>query len=194
MSLTNVTSAGQFAGIRVIAAGGAILELILTQFIINLRYALMSLSLSQKLSEDVTIWQRFVIAFANTDEIFAVAMGHAKSLTFPYMLGLECLPVLGWTLGTVLGAIAGEVLPEPVSNALSVALYGMFIAIVVPVARKVRPVLWVVIIAAVLSCVIYFVPVFSAVSTGMSIIICTVTASVIGVAFFPINEKNEREE
>ena len=82
MSLTNVTSAGQFAGIAVIASGGTLLELILTQFIINLRYALMSLSLSQKLPEKMPLWQRMVIAFANTDEIFAVAMNHAKSLTF----------------------------------------------------------------------------------------------------------------
>ena len=78
MSLTNVTSAGQFAGIQIIAAGGTVLELILTQFVINLRYALMSLSLSQKLSEEMPLWQRMVVAFANTDEIFAVAMNHAK--------------------------------------------------------------------------------------------------------------------
>ena len=160
MSLCNVTSAGQFAGIRVIAAGGAILELILTQLIINLRYALMSLSLSQKLSEKVTIRQRLLIAFANTDEIFAVAMSHAKSLTFPYMLGLQTLPILGWTLGTALGGLAGQLLPDAVANALSVALYGMFIAVVVPAAKKRFPVLWIVILTALLSCVIAYVPVF----------------------------------
>ena len=88
LSLSNVTSAGQFAGIRIIAAGGTLVELVLTQVIINLRYALMSLSLSQKLDKSVSLWQRFVIAFANTDEIFAVAMAHQKSLRLPYMLGL----------------------------------------------------------------------------------------------------------
>lgn len=194
MSLTNVTSAGQFAGIQVIAAGGTILELILTQFIINLRYALMSLSLSQKLSEKVTLWQRFVIAFANTDEIFAVAMSHAKSLTFPYMLGLQSLPILGWTGGTILGGIAGQLLPSSVSSALNVALYGMFIAVVVPVARKIRPVLIVALLAALLSCVIYYVPLFAGISTGISIIICTVAASLIGAIFFPIKEDAESEE
>ena len=195
MSLTNMTSAGQFAGIAVIASGGTLLELILTQLIINLRYALMSLSLSQKLPERMPLWQRLVIAFANTDEIFAVAMGHAKSLTFAYMVGLQILPILGWTGGTVLGAAAGQVLPSAISSALSVALYGMFIAIVVPVAAKIRPVLWVVALVAFLSCVIYYIPLFSGISTGMSIIICTILASVIGSILFPISqEPTEKEE
>lgn len=194
MSLTNMTSAGQFAGIAVIASGGTLLELILTQLIINLRYALMSLSLSQKLPERMPLWQRLVIAFANTDEIFAVAMGHAKGLTFAYMVGLQILPILGWTGGTVLGAAAGQVLPSAISSALSVALYGMFIAIVVPVAAKIRPVLWVVALAAFLSCVIYYIPLFSGISTGMSIIFCTILASVIGAIFFPIPQEPEEKE
>lgn len=85
-SLTNMTSAGQFAGLQIIIAGGTLLEMAATQLIINLRYALMSLSLSQKLSGNVTLWQRFIIAFANTDEIFAVAMSHNRELTFSYMV------------------------------------------------------------------------------------------------------------
>ena len=194
MSLTNVTSAGQFAGITVIASGGTLLELILTQLIINLRYALMSLSLSQKLPEKMPLWQRFVIAFANTDEIFAVAMGHAKSLTFSYMVGLQSLPILGWVSGTVLGAVAGQILPTAVSSALSVALYGMFIAIVIPAAAKLRPVLWVAALAAVFGCVIYYVPVFSGISAGMSIIICTILASVIGALLFPVSQEPKENE
>ena len=194
MSLTNVTSAGQFAGIAVIASGGTLLELILTQLIINLRYALMSLSLSQKLPETMPLWKRMVIAFANTDEIFAVAMNHAKSLTFSYMVGLQSLPVLGWTGGTILGAVAGQVLPPAIGSALSVALYGMFIAVVVPVAAKIRPVLWVVVLAAFFSCVLYYIPLFSGISTGISIIICTVLASVIGAFFFPIPQESDEKE
>ncbi len=191
MSLTNVTSAGQFAGIQIITAGGTVLELILTQFVINLRYALMSLSLSQKLSEEMPLWQRMVVAFANTDEIFAVAMNHAKSLTFSYMLGLQSLPILGWTGGTILGAAAGELLPKSLGNALSVALYGMFIAVVVPVAKKLKPVFWVVAMAALLSCLIYYVPLFSGISAGISIIICTVAAAAVGAVLFPVEEEKE---
>lgn len=188
MSLTNVTSAGQFAGLAVIATGGTILELILTQLIINLRYALMSLSLSQKLSEKITLWQRLVIAFANTDEIFAVAMNRSKSLTFSYMLGLQSLPVIGWTSGTALGAAAGQALPSAISSALNVALYGMFIAIVVPAAVKLRPVLIVAALAALFSCMIYYLPLFSGISTGTSIIICTILASAAGAVIFPVSQ------
>lgn len=192
ISLTNVTSAGQFAGLKVIVAGGTIAEIILTQFIINLRYALMSLSLTQKLDKSVTLWQRCIIAFANTDEIFAVAMGHFKEVTFRYMLGLQILPVLGWTGGTLAGAVACDLLPKSVCSALSLALYGMFVAIVIPAAKKSRPVMLVVVLAAVFSCIIYYAPVFHFISTGIGIIICTVIAAAIGAIFFPV--KKEKDE
>ena len=193
-SLTNVTSAGQFAGLGIMVAGGTILEMILTQFIINLRYALMSLSMSQKLSEKTKFWHRLVIAFAQTDEVFAVAMAHNKSLTLKYMLGLQLPSIAGWTIGTVAGAIAGNLLPASVCTALGIALYGMFVAIVVPQAKKSRPVMIVVLIALVLSCIIYYVPAFNFVSSGISIIICTIAASAVGAWLFPRDEKEQVEE
>ena len=186
MSLTNLTSAGEFAGIRVIAVGGTIAEMILTQLIINLRYSLMSLSLSQKLDEKVTFWKKLVIAFGNTDEIFAVAMNHQKSLTFKYMVGLQSLPIVGWTLGTFLGAVAGNIMPANVSIAMNVMLYGMFIAIVIPEAKKKRPVLIVALIAVALSCLFYYIPGLNEISAGISIIICTVVAAAVGAVLFPI--------
>lgn len=192
-SLTNMTSAGQFAGLQIIVAGGALLEMAATQLIINLRYALMSLSLSQKLSGEVSMWQRFVIAFANTDEIFAVAMGHKKELTFPYMIGLQVLPILGWTSGTACGAAAGSMLPAAVNSALSVALYGMFMAVVIPAAKRSRPILVTVILAALMSCILYYVPAFSGISAGMSIILCTVAAAAAGAVFFPVQEEGGDE-
>lgn len=188
-SLTNMTSAGQFAGLQIIVAGGTVLEMVMTQFIINLRYALMSLSLSQKLSEDVSFWKRLVIAFANTDEIFAVAMNHGKSLTFSYMIGLQIFPIAGWTAGTAAGAAAGSLLPRAVNSALSVALYGMFIAVVIPAAKKARPVLLTAVLAVIMSCILYYIPVFSGISAGVSIIICTVTASAVGAVLFPVHEE-----
>ena len=183
-SLTNVTSAGQFAGLQIIVAGGTILEMILTQLIINLRYALMSLSLSQKLDEGVTFWQRLVIAFANTDEIFAVAMSHAGSLKFPYMVGLQILPVFGWTADTALGAAAGNILPAALTSALGVALYGMFIAVVVPAARRARPVLAAALLAIAVSCVLDVLNL----SAGVSIIICTVAVSALMAVLHPVEE------
>ena len=178
-SASNITSAGQFAGIQ-------ILEMILTQFIVNLRYALMSLSLSQKLDKNVSIKQRLIMAFANTDEIFAAAMAHNKAITMPYMAGLQSLPVLGWTFGTAVGAVAGDLLPASLCSALGLALYGMFVAIVVPTARKSVPVMVTVFLAIVINCLLYFLPVFHFISTGIAVIISTVAASAVSAVLFPV--------
>lgn len=192
MSLSNLTSAGEFAGVRVIAAGGGLVELILTQIIINLRYSLMSLSLTQKLDEGVTFWKKLVIAFGNTDEIFAVAMNHQKSLTLRYVVGLQSLPIIGWTAGTYLGAVAGGLMPGSVSRAMNLMLYGMFIAIVFPVAKKSKAVLIVASIAVFLSSLFRYVPFLQEISDGISIIICTVTAATVGAIIFPVKEEAER--
>ena len=192
MSLTNLTSAGEFAGVRIIAVGGTLAELALTQLIINLRYSLMSLSLSQRLDESVSFWKKLLIAFGNTDEIFAVAMNHQKSLTLPYMLGLQSLPIVGWTLGTFLGAVATNLMPERLSIAMNVMLYGMFIAIVVPSAKKSRPVLIVACLAIFFSCLFYYIPFLNGISTGITIIVSTVLAAVIGAIAFPIGDKKKQ--
>ena len=194
MSVTNLTSAGQFAGVKVIAAGGTLLEMILTQFIINLRYSLMSLSLSQKLEPKMPLWKKLIIAFGNTDEIFAMAMNHQRSLTLRYMVGLQCLPILGWTAGTFLGAVACDLMPKNVSVAMNVMLYGMFIAIVIPVAKKSRPVLLVAGIAVFFSCLFRYAPYLREISDGISIILCTIVAAVAGAILFPVREEREGEE
>lgn len=181
-SLTNMTSSGQFAGLQIIAAGGTLIELILTQVIINMRYSLMSLALSPKLDKKIKLWQRLLIAFANTDEIFAVAMSRERSLTFMYMAGLQILPIFGWTAGTAIGAIAGNLLPAALTAALGIALYGMFIAVVVPVARRSQPVLLSALIAIAISCVLYVLKV----SAGISIIVSTVAASALMAFLRPI--------
>ena len=192
MSFTNLTSAGQFAGLQVIIASGTILEMILTQFIINLRYGLMSMALSQKIDEHMPLWRKMFIAFANTDEIFAVAIGHQKSLSFQYMLGLQILPLSGWTLGTLSGAVAGNILPAIIVSSLSVALYGMFIAIVVPVSKKSKSVTITVCIAILLSLIFYYVPFVNKLSTGLSIVICTLLASILGAWLFPVSKEEDK--
>ena len=136
ISMTNLTSAGQLAGVPILTAGGSLWELALTESVINLRYALMSVSLSQKLDGRVRLPQRLLIAFGNTDEVFAVSASQKGQVGTSYMLGLILLPFLGWTAGTALGAVAGSILPELLIGALGIAIYGMFVAIVVPVARE----------------------------------------------------------
>ncbi len=189
ISLTNLTSAGQFAGLTLIVAGATLWELILTQLVINSRYALMSLALSQRMGERIGFLPRLLIAFFNTDEIFALAMAEQGALNTPFLLGLGLTPILGWTGGTLLGALAGSVLPVNIRAALGVMLYGMFIAIVVPPARKEKPVLAVTVLALVFSCLFTWAPVLKDVTAGISIVICTVAAAGICAALFPIPEE-----
>lgn len=191
ISLTNLTSAGQFAGITVIAAGASLLEMALTQLVVNLRYALMSLSLSQKLHASVGTLKRCVIAFGNTDEIFAVASSQRGSLGLRYMLGLMTAPIFGWSLGTLTGAVADTLLPDIVRSALGIALYGMFIAIVVPPMKKQGSVRAVVTISLVISTAFYYIPGLSSLSPGFVIIICTLAAAGMGAYLFPLPDEEE---
>lgn len=191
ISLLNLTSAGQFAGLTVIVSGASLLEMALTQLVINIRYALMSVSLSQKLDASVKVRQRLLIAYGNTDEIFAVASAKPGTVGKWYMYGLILIPVAGWVGGTLTGAVASTLLPAAVISALGVALYGMFIAIVVPVAKESREVLLVVVTALILSTAFYYLPILKEISSGFSIIICTVVAAALGAWLFPVKEEEK---
>lgn len=188
ISLTNVTSAGQFAGLTVIAALGSVIEIVLSQLIINMRYALMSLSLSQKLDGTVRLRDRFLIAFINTDEVFAVAAGRPGEVGRWYMFGLITAPYLGWGLGTLCGAAAGDIMPDSLAAALGIAIYGMFLAIIIPPAKKDRPIVGVIAIAVVLSCLLQWAPVFAGLGSGFVIIICTLVAATLGAWLCPVKE------
>ena len=177
ISFTNLTSAGQFAGVTVIAGMGSYIEMAVTQLVINSRYALMGISLSQKTDGRFRgIW-RAILGFAITDEIFAVAVGSDTPLSRRYFAGLAALPILG------------SVMPLILTNALGIALYGMFIAVVVPKARENLHVLAVVAISIAISSALYYIPAFSAVSSGFAVIICAVAASAIGALLFPVKDK-----
>ncbi len=191
ISMSNLTSAGQVAGLSIITAAGTLLEMALAQLIINMRYALMSLSLSQKLDTSFTTPHRFLAAFGMTDEIFAVSSGKPKDITPQYMYGLILLPFVCWSMGTLLGGIAGSVLPKTLCSALGIAIYGMFVAIFIPPARKSVGVFVTVVIAAGMSCCLEFIPIFNGVSSGFAIIICTLAAAVAGAVFFPRKEADE---
>ena len=189
ISLTNLTSAGQFAGLTLIVAMASLWEIVLTQLVINSRYALMSLALSQRLGQKVGLLPRLAIAFFNTDEIFALAMAYERPLNSPFMMGLGSTPVLGWTAGTLMGALAGSVLPLSIRTALGVMLYGMFIAIVVPPAKEEKPILAATLLALVCSCLFAWVPGLKTVSAGISIVICTVAAAAVCAVLFPISDE-----
>lgn len=191
ISMTNVTSAGQLAGVPILVAGGSLIELAVAQLVINLRYALMSVSLSQKLGKTVRLLDRFVIAFVNTDEVFAVASAQPGAVGKRYLYGLILTPYLGWSLGTFLGAGAGNILPESVVSALGIAIYGMFIAIVIPETKKRRATALCVGIAIALSCLFTYLPQLSAVPSGFAVIICAVAASALMAVLAPVTTVEE---
>lgn len=190
ISLTNLTSAGQVAGVGIIAAGGSLIEMALTQLVINIRYSLMGISLSQKLDGSFNTFHRLAASFGITDEIFAVAVSQ-KSVSPYYMYGLIIISALGWVSGTFLGAAAGNILPASVSSALGIVLYGMFLAIIIPPSKKNRGVLISVLSAAFLSIVFKYLLAF--VSGGFAIIICAVVSAALCAFFFPVPEENEKE-
>lgn len=182
ISLTNMASAGQFAGIRLIEGGAPYIELIITTFVINLRYFLMSLSLSQKVAPDMPFYKRAVMAYCITDEVFALAAMEPEEVSFPFFGGLMLTPILGWTSGTLLGAVASGLLSPMVQGCMGIALYCMFIAIIIPPARKSRKVALAVVVAAFLSCMFKYVPGLNELSKvgggGWAII----TAAILGAA------------
>lgn len=185
ISATNLTSSGQFAGTNLILQSASLVEIAITVLIINIRYLLMSLSLTQK-TAPMTLPQRAAVAFGVTDEVFALAATTKEPLTFPFLMGLITGPFIGWTAGTVLGAFTIGLLPAALQSAMGIALYAMFIAIVVPPMRKSRPILCVVAIAVVLSCILYYTPMFRSLSSGWSILIASIPAAAIGAKLFPI--------
>lgn len=192
ISLTNLTSAGQAAGVDIIAAGGTLLEMILVQITINMRYSLMALSLSQNLDKRFTTVHRLAASYGITDEIFAVCAAQTAPLTPAYMYGIIFVATLGWVSGTAMGALAGELLPAAVSSAMGLVLYGMFIAIVIPPCKKERGVLAVSLAAVVLSLLFRYV--FKAVPGGFAMMICAIAASLAGAWLFPVKETEDSKE
>ena len=192
ISATNLTSAGQIAGLPLMTGGASLTEMALTQLTINLRYGLMGLSLSRKLDESMGTLQRLVFSFADTDEIFAVASSQPSRVGKSYLYGLMLTPWIGWTLGTLLGGVAGTLLPAFVRSALGIAIYGMFLAIILPPAREKKPVRFVVMTAVGLSLCFRYLPGLNRVSSGFVIIICAVAAAAVGAALFPAEEEEHR--
>ena len=190
ISMINLTSAGQFAGLNIMIAMGSYVEMFISQLVINSRYSLMSVSLSQSVDKSFSTKYRLLFGQFVTDEIYAVASSRGEEIGRRYFFGLCILPYAGWSLGTLLGAVSGNILPGSVSTALNVALYGMFIAIFIPPMKKALSVTVVVLISVSVSVFLYFQPFFE-ISSGISVIICALVASVIGAIFFPIKDEEE---
>lgn len=191
ISITNVTSAGQFAGLTLIAAGAPYYEMAITQLIINLRYCLMSFALSQKLQRNVPFFHRFLVAYGVTDEIFGVTVSQEGKVSPSYPYGAMSVAIPGWVLGTLAGAISGNLLPDFMVSALGIAIYGMFLAIIIPPATENKVVMKVVIGAMVMSGLFSFLPLLNRVSAGFVIIITTLLVAGVAAYLHPVEEASE---
>lgn len=195
MSFLNVTSAGEAAGISLLGVGTTYIELIFTQLVINIRYLLMSCALSQRLSPKTGILHRMLMGHGVTDEIFGISVACEGGLSPYYSYGAMSVAIPGWTLGTLLGAIMGNMLPERVTVALSIALYAMFIAIILPPAKKSRKIAALVAVSMASSGLLTFIcQRFSLdwFTEGFRIIALTIVISLAFALLFPKEEeKNE---
>lgn len=195
LSASNITSAGQFAGVTLMAEMAAIVEIFFTVLVINARYFLMSISLSQQLDENTPRWKRLIMAYFITDEIFAIASMSKRNLNFKYFMGLATTPLLGWTLGTLLGGLINNALPTSLQAAMAIALYCMFIALIIPPAKKSKGIVVCIALATAFSCFFYFTPyVKDFISSGVRVIISSILAAAISAWLFPIKIDAEEEQ
>ena len=188
-SLLNNTSAGEFAAITLIGAGGSYMEIALVTFIANARYLLMSCALSQRFSPTTAFVHRLGVAFAVTDELFGIAIARPGMLNPWYYYGAMSLAIPGWSTGTALGILAGSELPTRIVSALSVALYGMFLAVIIPPAKQSRMILWVVLLSFLASFIASVWPLLAALSGGTRTIILTVSISALAAWYKPVREE-----
>lgn len=187
ISMMTLTSAGQLAGIKVMAAMGSYIEMLVSQLTVNIRYSFMAVSLSQKVSADFGVLKRLIFGFFITDEIFAAASAE-KEISTRFFAGLAVMPYIGWATGTLLGAVLGSVLPEIIMNALCIAIYGMFAAIVVPSVKSSPRLAAVVAVAVGTSCLFFYLPVLKTVPLGLAVSVSAVAAALFGAAVFPAKE------
>ena len=194
MSLTNLTSAGECAALGIISAGASYGEMALTQLIINLRYCLMSCSLSQHIDPAAGIGHRLLTAFGVTDEIFGVSMGTKGRLSPFYSYGIMTAAVPGWTLGTLVGVISGSVLPGRILSALSVALYAMFIAVIIPPCRESRVITGLICVSMGASTLFAYLPGVKEISSGTRIILLTLVIAGGAALLFPVKEEPKEDD
>ena len=189
MSALMLASAGEFAAISMIGSGAGVMEMIVTTVVINMRYLLMSSALSQKVQPNRPFLHRIFMSYAVTDEIFGISMTVPGKLNPFYQYGAASVAGPGWAIGTFLGTVVGMVLPAPVMSAMSVAIYGMFLAVVVPPARKNKIIAAVVVISMSVSLLFQSIPGLKNISSGFQIILLTVLISAAAAILFPVQEE-----
>ena len=194
MSMGMVASAGEFAAIVLISSGAGVVEMIIACIVVNLRYFLMSCSLSQKLSPDLPFYHRFLLPYCITDEIFGLSSAVPGYLDPRYSYGMTVISVAGWTCGTVLGVLLGNIMPPFIVNALSVSLYGMFLAIIIPPSRKDSFIAALVAVSMAASGLFSVLPLLKMISGGFKVIILTILIAGAAAFINPIDDIESKEE
>lgn len=189
MSLTMVASAGEFAAVTLISSAAGVVEMVTTSIIVNLRYFLMSCSLTQKLDPQLPFCHRFLLPYCITDEIFGLSVSVEGYLRPIYSYGITLISVAGWCGGTVLGVLVGNILPEALSSALGVAMYGMFLAIIIPPAKKDHFIGVLVFLSMLMSWLFSVVPVLRDISSGFRIIILTILIAGAAAMIKPVPDE-----
>ena len=194
-SALNNTSAGEFAAFSLIGAGVSYMEIALTTLILNMRYILMSCALSQKIDKNTPIVHRFLMAYDVTDEIFGLSIMSEGRLDPKYTYGLIAISAPSCAIGTYLGAVMGSVMPAGVLSAMNLALYGMFIAVIVPPAKKDKTIAVVIAVSMLSSLMFSILPGLREISSGIVVIILTVVISLAAAILFPVcGDKKEKKE
>ena len=186
-------SAGENLGFSIIGEGGTYVAMAIGTLVANARYMLMSCAVSQRLEPTLSIWHRMGVAFCLTDEIFGISIAQPDYINPNYAYGAMAISTTGWSIGTALGIIAGTVLPSRFVSAFSVALYGMFLAIIIPPARKNKVVSGIIIVCFILSYLCSILPVISTLSEGTRTIILTFVISLAAAILFPAKEEQQTE-
>ena len=190
-SAANLASAGEYAGFTVIRENGSLIEMALMILVANCRYMLMSAALSQRISPEMRTFHRFTLSYFVTDELFALNIAKPGYVNPTYAYGTLLASAPAWAVGTAVGVLAGSVLPGSVVSALSVALFGMFIAIIIPPAKKNKVIAGIVVICFALSATAKYVPYIKNLSSGTRTIILTVVISAAAAVLFPKKDGEE---
>lgn len=190
-SLLTNASAGQYAAFTVIAANAAYFEMFLVTLVTNARYLLMSCALSQHIPSGTPLIHRILLGNYITDELFGITVARAGRLNPYYTYGAAFIASPCWAAGTAAGIIAGNQLPSRAVSAFSVALYGMFLAVIIPPARKDRVIAVLVLLCFAASYALSRISFFSALSSGTRTILLTVALSAAAAALFPRTEQEE---
>ena len=123
-----------------------------------------------------------------------MAIAEPEEVSPWYYFGMMSIAIPGWSLGTFLGTTVGNILPANVVSALSVGLYGMFLAVIIPAARKSKLILGVVVASMAASFLLESLPVFAGIASGTKLILLTVVLSAGAALLFPVKDEEPGEE